>query len=119
MNTPPIFERKVGATLRLGVQALTLSGAPADLRGVEVDSHIREASGQKKAAFEVNWIDRMEGRYELWLPGDGTTAGWAAGDYRVDIVYTHPAAGFGGRPLVEPTETLSVRLVRAETTRTP
>lgn len=111
------IERKVGATLKLGVQALGPDGTPVDLTAYDVRSQIREASGQLRATFDLAWVERTAGRFDLWLPGDGTTTGWPIGEYRVDIVYSRPGAGFGGRPVVEPTETFVVRLVRSETSQ--
>lgn len=104
-NSPHLL---AGSSLRLAVQVLDQAGAACPLTNVEVSAIARNESGRVKANLVVEWIDRAAGLYELWAPGDGTCAGWDAGDYKVSVLYCEIGAGTGGRDLVFGTETFVV-----------
>lgn len=107
---------KIGSTLVIPAQAFDDAGLPLDLTNIAVKSQLRLESGKLVETMEVQWVDRAQGSFALWLPGTGTTAGYEPGRYALDIFYTDLTAGFGGRPLVAATESLAIDLVRAETT---
>ncbi len=106
---------KIGTTLVIPAQATDDTGAGVDLTGIDVNSQLRLEDGRLVETMAVQWVDRASGSYALWLPNDGTTAGYKPGLYFLDVFYTEPSAGFGGRPIVVATDTLAISLVRAET----
>ena len=114
-NPNPAHEFKVGTSLIIPAQALDDAGVGIDLTNITVTSQLRSEDGKLLETMDIQWVDRANGSYALWLPGMGTTAGYKVGRYVLDVFYTELAAGFGGRPVVVATDTLVIDLVRAET----
>lgn len=79
------------------------TGAAIDLTNVTIISQVWN-KGAKVADLVVEWIDRAQGAYELWAPGDATTSTWPTGNLRMDIQFTEPAGGT--RLLRRSTETI-------------
>lgn len=79
------------------------TGAAIDLTNVTIISQVWN-KGVKVADLVVEWIDRAQGAYELWAPGDATTSNWPTGNLRMDIQFTEPAGGT--RLLRRSTETI-------------
>lgn len=118
-NDSSAHEFKIGTTLVIPAQALNDAGGGIDLTNITVKSQLRMPNGGLAAVMDVQWVDRLTGSYALWLPGTGTTDAYKPGLYKLDVFYTEPNAGFGGRPVTVATETLTISLVRAETEATP
>ena len=108
---------KIGTTLVIPAHAEDDAGVGINLTAINVQSQLRDANGRLVCDMAVQWVDRANGSYALWLPGDGTTKGYKPGIYKLDVFYTDPAAGFGGRDIVVGTDTLAIELVVAETER--
>jgi hypothetical protein len=106
---------KIGTTLVIPAQALDDAGVGINLTNITVKSQLRTEDGKAVATLDIQWIDRPNGSYALWLPGDGTTADYKPGRYVLDVFYTEQNAGFGGRPVVVATDTLTIDIGRAET----
>ncbi len=111
----PAHTFKIGTTLVIPAQALDDAGVGIDLTNITLKSQLRTENGGFVADMTVQWVDRANGSYALWLPGTGTTDGYKPGLYVLDVFYTEPNAGFNGRPVVVATETLAIALGRAET----
>lgn len=110
---------KIGATLVIPAQAQDDTGAGIDLTSITLKSQLRNEDGKLIDTMTVQWVDRVNGSYALWLSGTGTTDGYKPGLYMLDVFYTEPLAGFGGRPVVVATETLTIEIGRAETQVAP
>lgn len=113
--TAPAYTFKIGTTMVIPAQAQDDAGVGIDLTNITVKSQLRTPNGGMVAEMTVQWVDRTTGSYALWLPGTGTTDGYKVGEYALDVFYTEANAGFGGRPVVVATETLTIALVKAET----
>ena len=103
---------KIGTSFVIPAQAQDDNGVGLDLTSITVKSQLRTEDGKAVATLDVQWVDRPNGSYALWLPGDGTTTGYKPGRYVLDVFYTEPNAGFGGRPVVVATETLVIRVAK-------
>ena len=108
MSTPQslIFDR--GTSLYFGAEALDEAGAPANLLSVEAACTAEHKEGGDTQALELVWVDRAEGRFEFWAPGDGLCTTWRLGTWEARIVYSKVGGGAGGRPLVLGTETMNL-----------
>jgi len=106
-----IYDR--GVSLFVGCEALDETGQPADLTGVDVSARAEHVDGGDAQILELVWVDRAEGRFELWAPGDGTCSTWRLGAWEARIVYTRPGGGAGGRPLVLGTEKMHLLVRKA------
>lgn len=115
----PAHTFKIGTTLVIPAQALNDAGVGIDLTNITVKSQLRTENGGFVADMAIQWVDRVAGSFALWLPGTGTTDGYKPGLYVLDVFYTEPNAGFGGRPVVVATETLPIALIKAETQAAP
>lgn len=110
-NAKPVHDFKIGTTLVIPAQAQDGMGAGIDLSNIIVESQLRFEDGKLAATMDLQWVDRVNGSFALWLPGTGTTAGYKPGIYVLDVTYTDPVAGYGGRPIVVATETLVINLI--------
>jgi hypothetical protein len=113
LNLPP--ERivvKRGDAVMLGCTAFDETGAGADLSLVTVKSQVwPEKDGQPMVAeMVVEWVDRPNGAFELWAPGDGLATDWPTGNLRIDIQYSQPQPG--ARVLRRSTETFYIYIER-------
>lgn len=115
-NTKAAHVFKIGTTLVIPAQAVDDAGVGIDLSNITLKSQLRLEDGRLVETMAVQWVDRVNGSFALWLPGTGTTAGYKPGRYVLDVFYTELNAGFAGRPVVVATDTLAIDLVRAETT---
>ena len=88
--TNNVIRFKRGDTVLLGCQAQDEAGQPVDLTGVTVAAQVWPVKdGQPKVAdLDVEWIERAQGRYELWAPEGGLATGWPTGNLRIDVQYS-------------------------------
>jgi hypothetical protein len=103
--TPPSTLRfKRGDTVMLGCEAFDDAGQPIDLTGVDVAAQVWPIKDDqpKVADLDLQWLDRAQGRYELWAPGDSLATNWPTGNLRVDIQYSQPS---GARTLRRSSDT--------------
>jgi hypothetical protein len=108
---PEQIRIKRGDTVRLGCTVFDEANLPADLSLVEVQAQVRQEAeaADLVAQMRVEWVDRAQGRFELWAPGDSTTAGWPLGNLRIDVQYSQSA---GALNIVRSTETFYLLVVR-------
>jgi hypothetical protein len=106
MSTPnsQAIRFKRGDTVMLGCEATDEGGQPIDLTGVDVTAQVwPNKDGQPMVAeLVLVWVDRSQGRYELWAPGNGLATAWPTGNLKVDIQYSQPS---GQRVLRRSSET--------------
>ena len=109
--TPQRIVFKRGDTVMFGVTATDSTGQPVDLSDLTVAAQVRpeKASDPWFADLELVWIDRAQGRFELWAPGNGLTDTWPVGDLRADIQYSQTQ---GSKVIRRSTETFRVYIDR-------
>lgn len=94
------------------VDDTTGAQTPHPLTDIEVKSQVKGSAGLV-AELEVIWIDRANGKYELWAPGAGLTDTWPVENLQIDIQYTWPA---GTKTMRRSTETFYLLLEEDVTT---
>ncbi len=102
-----------GTSLYFGGEALRDDGTPDDLTGVDVSCNAEHKESGDVVAMALVWVDRAQGRFEFWAPGDGLAADWRLGAWEARVLLARPGAGPGGRVLVLGTETIQLLLRRA------
>ena len=113
MSTTQVLIYDRGTSLYFGAEALGENGSPADLSQVEVTCLAAHKESGETQALDLVWVDRAEGRFEFWAPGDGLCTNWRMGGWEARIVYARPGAGAAGRPLVLGTETMNLLVRKA------
>lgn len=107
-SSSAVFAIKRGNSLVLGCSARRADGAPFDLTGCTVAAHARRG-GQLVAVLVVDFVDAVNGQFELSAPGDTTTADWPLGVVDVDIAYVHPTST--SRRVVQSTDTFFIHVL--------
>lgn len=108
MSTPVTFAYKLGTSLWFGSQLQDDAGADASGTGVDVSCIAEHKESGEQKTLELVWIDRAQGRFEFWAPGDGTCADWRLGAWACDVQCIRVGAGSGGRNLVLATESINL-----------
>lgn len=102
MSTPRI-DFKRGDTIVIGCSAKDDAGAAMNLTGIEVKAQVRVPdTGVLVADFDVEWVNRAGGTFELWGSESKPSSQWPLGELHMDIEYALP----GTRNLVRSTETI-------------
>lgn len=94
----------------LGCSATDAAGRPLDLTGIDVTCQVKGGKHPFPvvATLALEWIDRAQGTYELWAPGDSLTTLWPTGLLLADIQYS---TTLGARTLRKSTETFQIYLI--------
>ena len=101
---------KQGTSLWFGCELLDDAGAPASGLGVDVACTAEHKASSDTRAMTLVWIDRAQGRFELWAPGAGTCSDWATGMWLCDVQCTREGAATGARALVLASETIGLMI---------
>lgn len=100
------FKYKQGVSLYFGSQLLGDDDLPMSGIGVDVSSAAKHVETGAVQTLELVWVDRANGGFEFWAPGDRTCATWAPGTWECDVLVSRAGAAPGGQALVEATETV-------------
>jgi hypothetical protein len=106
-----VFSRRT--SLFFGCEALADDGTPEDLTGVAVTCVAEHRESGEQRTLELVWVDRTQGRFEMWAPGNGVPDDWVFGTWDALVVMSRPNAGPAGRPLVLGSETISLLIKKA------
>lgn len=104
----PSIDFKRGDSVVIGCSAKNDAGVAMDLTGVQVRAQVRVPdTGSLVATFDVEWINRAQGTFELWAQDSTPSSAWPLGELHMDIEYEIP----GPRTLVRSTETIKLNIL--------